>query len=442
MTRALALVDGEHYPPVVREALRAQADAGHELVAALLVGGGEKLRAEPVAADYGVPRLERAGPRPWDDVRALVGATGCDVVLDLSDEPVLSQRLRLRLAGAALAAGAGYAAAGMRLDAPVRAPYALPAVAVVGTGKRVGKTAVACALARRAAARLGRERVVVVAMGRGGPALPELVDPACEPLGVAGLLARSRDGQHAASDYLEDAVLAGVATVGCRRCGGGPAGEVVWSNVPAGAELAAARGPALTILEGSGAAFPPVRSDRTLLVASSRTPLEELEGYLGPYRVLVADGAVVTGAEVDPDAAAAVAAAIRGLRPELPVVLAALAAEPATPVRGRRVAAFTTAPLAAHGAIARDLAGRHGAEVLGVSGALADRARLRDDLDGPLGGADVYVVEIKAAAVDVVAEAAAARGREVVWLANAPIAVDGSDAVERLLDALIDGARA
>ena len=40
----------------------------------------------------------------------------------------------------------------------------------------------------------------------------------------ADLLAVSRRGLHAASDYFEDAVLAGVMTIGCRRCGGGMAG--------------------------------------------------------------------------------------------------------------------------------------------------------------------------------------------------------------------------
>jgi len=55
--RTLALVDGEHYPPVVRAALE-HAGLEDEVVAALLVGGHEKLSGEP---DYGVP-LERLDP--------------------------------------------------------------------------------------------------------------------------------------------------------------------------------------------------------------------------------------------------------------------------------------------------------------------------------------------------------------------------------------------
>ena len=50
--RAIALIDGEHYAPVVRDALVA---LPYDFVAALLVGGEEKLRG---GDDYGVPLVE------------------------------------------------------------------------------------------------------------------------------------------------------------------------------------------------------------------------------------------------------------------------------------------------------------------------------------------------------------------------------------------------
>ena len=56
----------------------------------------------------------------------------------------------------------------------------------------------------------GRHRLALVAMGRGGPEEPELIDGAAAPPTLSDLLARSRDGQHAASDFLEDAALASV----------------------------------------------------------------------------------------------------------------------------------------------------------------------------------------------------------------------------------------
>ena len=47
--RALAICDGEHYAPVVRDALAA---LPYEVVGLWLAGGGEKLRG---GEDYGVP---------------------------------------------------------------------------------------------------------------------------------------------------------------------------------------------------------------------------------------------------------------------------------------------------------------------------------------------------------------------------------------------------
>jgi predicted GTPase len=40
---AIVLIDGEHYPPVVVDTLRGLSES-YDLVAALFVGGGEKLR--------------------------------------------------------------------------------------------------------------------------------------------------------------------------------------------------------------------------------------------------------------------------------------------------------------------------------------------------------------------------------------------------------------
>ena len=52
MSRAIVLIDGEHYEPVVRDALAA---LPYDVVGALLVGGTEKLRG---GENYGVPLVE------------------------------------------------------------------------------------------------------------------------------------------------------------------------------------------------------------------------------------------------------------------------------------------------------------------------------------------------------------------------------------------------
>ena len=121
---------------------------------------------------------------------------------------------------------------------------------------------------------------------------------------------------------------------------------------------------------------------------------------------------------------------------------------PARPVRGRRVAYFSTAPAAALPALQRVLAEEHGAEVVLASCDLADRAALADSVARAAKVADVFLTEIKAAAIDVVAEAAEAAGRELVFCDNEPRVVDGGAAasgtvadLDALLTALADTAR-
>jgi len=419
MARALALVDGEHYPDVVRDAF---AELPYDVVGAVLVGGTEKLRGEP---DYGVPLyaslaegLERAA---------------VELVLDLSDEPVVDPPRRFRLAAQALAAGVPYAGADFRLEPVPLAPFPLPSLAVIGTGKRVGKTAVAGYVARLLAA---EHELVVVAMGRGGPPDPVTVEI---PPGLDELLALSRAGHHAASDYLEDAALARVVTVGCRRCGGGLAGAPASSNVLAGARLAESLGPDLVLFEGSGAAIPPIATDRRLLVVGAGQPPETVTGYLGPYRLLLSDLVVLTGCEepvAGPGAVAALRAAIADVAPSIPVVATVLRPTPVEDVEGRRVAYFTTAPEAVHARLREHLEDRHGARVEFVSGNLARRDELRSDLDAAA-GVDAYVVELKAAAIDVVAETAAARGVDVVLADNAVVPLPGEPDLDAAVRALV-----
>jgi cyclic 2,3-diphosphoglycerate synthase len=400
MTRALALIDGEHYVPVVRAAL---AELPYEFVAAHVVGGTEKLRGDD---DYGVavaPDLDRAlaEHRP-------------ELVVDLSDEPVLGPKERFRLASRVLAAGLPYVGADFRFDPPRLEPFPLPSIGIVGTGKRVGKTAVVA----HAAQLYARDRkLVVVAMGRGGPPEPEVMTVRPD---VDSLLELSRSGRHAASDHLETAALAGVETVGCRRCGGGLAGSVAISNVPAGARLAVELEPDLVVFDGSGAALPPVDTRRRILVVNVQQDRDVVTGYLNDYRHRVSDLVVLTMAEAGSgweelrDWAVTV-----GPR----VVATTFRPRPAAPVAGRTVAFFSTAPEPAHELLASHLREAHGADVVHVSGSLADRERLRAELAGVR--AEVFLVELKAAAIDIVAEAARERGVDVVLAGSDVLSAPG-----------------
>lgn len=384
----IALIDGEHHPSAVRDVL-----AGLDLAGVVFCGGEEKLGPGSLEDHYGMPvELD-----PEEGLRRL--AARADAVVDLADEPVVPARRKLRIAALALSLGLAYEAPGGRLDPPryERVGFDGPKLAVIGTGKRTGKTAVA----GHWAALLRDEGVdpVMVCMGRGGPAGPQVAEAAPS---LDELIAIAESGSHAASDYLEDAVIAGVRTVGCRRIGGGFAGEPFESNVPAGAELAASLAPGAIVFEGSGACIPPVEVDRTVCILGAGSPEPFAE-----YRLARADLVLFAeGAAEPPDAAIPFS-----LRPEPVEDIPA----------GARAAVFTTGATAVEGL----------PDPVVFSTNLARRDALAAELDRAAAeGCDVYLTELKAAAIDTVAVRARAEGARVVFIRNRPVGID--DALVKL----------
>jgi cyclic 2,3-diphosphoglycerate synthase len=384
----IALIDGEHHPSVVRDAL-----ARLDVVGVIFCGGEEKLGPGPLEEHYGMP----VETDPEEALRGL--APRADAVVDLADEPVVPASAKLRLAALALSLGLAYEAPGARFDPPryEPVPFEGPKLAVIATGKRTGKTALAGHWA--ALLRDEGEDPVIVCMGRGGPAEPRVAEAGPS---LDELIAIAGSGSHAASDFLEDAVIAGVRTVGCRRIGGGFAGQPFESNVPAGAALAAALDPGAIIFEGSGACIPPVEVDRTVCIlgAGPAEPFAE-------YRLARAD--LVLAAEGAPD-------------PPPGAVPFALRPEPLEQVpAGARVAVFTTGAPSVHGV----------PEPLLVSTNLARRSALAAELDRAAAErCDVYLTELKAAAIDTVAMRAREEGARVVFIRNRPVGAD--DALVKL----------
>jgi cyclic 2,3-diphosphoglycerate synthetase len=215
-------------------------------------------------------------------------------------------------------------------------------------------------------------------MGRGGPPEPELVE---RPPTLEELVARSRAGRHAASDYLELAALAGVRAIGCRRAGGGVSGAPFVSNVLEGARLAASLEPDVVVFDGSGAAIPPIATTARILVGRE------------PFRERISDLVV----------------------DDLVVRL-----EPTEPVEGR-LAVFTAAP-----------ARTEHLDPVFVSHDLARRDLLRAQLASL--DADTFLIELKAAAIDVVAEHALERGKRVVLGRNEVVSPQLDDEVLALLE--------
>ena len=430
------VIDGEHYPPVIEAALADLEDDGHELVGLVMAGGTEKIPAGGLDLVGSLPVHSASDTRQALD--EAISEKGPDAVIDLSDEPVLDYRRRHELAAVALYRGLPYEGPGFYFHPPERSTAsARPSLAVIATGKRTGKTAVASFTAR-ALVDAG-SRPVIVAMGRGGPPEPELLRGDELELSPTELLAMADRGRHAASDYIEDAMLAGVPTVGCRRCGGGLTGQVQVSNVPAGIEKADSVPGDLTILEGSGAAVPPARAEATILVIPASIPFEYVLGYMGPYRLLLADCVVVTMCENpfgSPSRVSELVSHIRkawrplrgdgGDRGDVRVVRTVFRPHPVRPVEGKTTFVATTAPKEAGAAIVSHLEDEHGCEVVGISHSLSNRRVLQAELDEAK-EAEVLLCEIKAAGIDVATRWGLDKGLEVTYMNNVPQGIEGDD---------------
>ena len=435
--KVLALVDGEHHPPVTRWAIESAGRDGLTVIAALLAGGAEKLGADR-GLDLGGVRLLRGGGDLTVALAAALDDVRPEAVLDLSDEPVIGSELRMRLAAVTLARGLPYLGPDFRLDPPItESPLPAPTIAVIGSGKRVAKTAIGGHLARLASA--AGHRPVVVAMGRGGPPEPEVAGPG--DVTLEALLARAARGDHAASDFLEDALTSGVTTVGARRAGGGFGGRPFVTNVVEAAALAVGLGGDPVILEGSGSSMPGVPWDAGALVVPAGQAPEQLGGHLGPLRVLLSDLVILTmGVGPNgPENLSALESHVRRLRPDVRVAVAELHPVPLQNVRGKDAFFATTANPRSAERLGEDLERTAGCRMVTVSANLADPAALRRDLASSP-AYDVLLTELKAAAIDVAAPAALERGAEVVFVENRPSAA-GGEVLDGALMELVRSAR-
>jgi cyclic 2,3-diphosphoglycerate synthetase len=183
---------------------------------------------------------------------------------------------------------------------------------------------------------------------------------------------------------------------------------------------------ALVLLEGSGSVIPPVAAQATICVVSAAQPQEYITGFLGSYRLLLADLLVMTMCEAplaSEEQVARLIGGVRSINPKLTIMPVVLRPRPTASLKGRRVAVFTTAGRGGLTMISAHLEREYGAEVVVASADLADRGALTGAVQRAVLEAEVFVSEIKAAAIDVVAEAAAASGRELVFLNNEPVPV-------------------
>lgn len=434
LKRVIALIDGEHYFPVIEAALEEiNREPSYKLVAAVFLGGTEKVTEKKDLSSFGIPVIMEDDPVVG--IKKAIEEYQADLVIDLSDEPVVGYFERFRFACQILKLDVSYIGSDFRFDPPVFHDIAKkPSISIIGTGKRTGKTAVSAYISRE----LKEEgfHPCVVAMGRGGPARPEVIEGKSLKMTPSYLLRLSKLGRHAASDHYEDALMSRITTVGCRRCGGGMAGAPYISNVQAGARLANRLEEELVIFEGSGAALPPVKTDACVVIAGASQPAEYIAGYFGPYRILLSDLAVLTMCEepmANKEKIAYLTKGIKKINPHIKVVQTVFRPQPIENISGRQVFLATTAPSQVGKMLKDYLEQNFGCQVKGISHHLSNRPALKDDLARAGGRFEVLLTELKAAAVDVATKMALDSGAKVVYCDNIPVTVGGDGNLKDLL---------
>ena len=302
LRRMLCLVDGEHYFPVTKSALDMLDSLEHnEVVAVVFIGGTEKLRdssEEGIAEKLGRPVHfgDDHYKIPYQKIADIAKEYRADVVMDLSDEPIVDYSKRFKIANVVLSMGIPYEGPDFKFY-PITEHKVLkkPSVKILGTGKRIGKTAVSAYAARLI--HKNKYNPCVVAMGRGGPEEPEIVHGDKIEITPQYLMEQSDRGVHAASDHWEDALMSRILTIGCRRCGGGMVGDVFITNMKKGAELANEVDSDFIIMEGSGAAIPPIKTNKHMVLVGANQPIINIENFFGPFRINLADLVVITMCE-------------------------------------------------------------------------------------------------------------------------------------------------
>ncbi len=427
--RAMALIDGEHYIPVLKGALEyvKKAYPQYEVVVAVFLGGTEKIGTpEDVKKALPVPVILGEGNPPIETIVRTAKEYDVEVALDMSDEPVVDYEKRMLIGSALMAAGVRYEGADFvfnPIDFQDVAEY--PSIKCIGLGKRVGKTAISTFTALTLK-KMGFKPCVIKA-ARGGPEEPTPLFGEELELSPEFLLKVADSGKHAASDYYQEALLAGITTIGARRCGGGMVGKPFYSTEVEAVKLANTLPIDFIIVEGSGTTVPAVLNDAVELVISATTPLSHVKNFFGPYRVMISDLIVITMAEeYNRDKVEQIEKAVRELNPNAKVSEVVLRPEPLGDIRGKKIVFTSTAKKEAlEKTIIPYLEEKYGCEVVGYSPWLSNRPKLREDLEKYLPKAEMLVTELKAAAVDVATRMAVQRGLPVVYVNNVPITVGG-----------------
>ncbi len=450
MTSILCLVDGEHYLPVTKSAIVSINDIeDFEVIGMVFIGGTEKLKTDnpqayPEVMGFPVYFGEDENEIPYDLICKMIKKYSPDIVMDLSDEPVLDYSKRFKIACNVLSLGCIYEGPDFKFEPPTFDDILeKPSLKILGTGKRIGKTAVSTYTSRLIAK--NQYNPCVVAMGRGGPEVPEIVHGDEFEITPEFLMEQSEKGVHAASDHWEDALMSRVLTIGCRRCGGGMSGEVFMTNMLEGAKIANKQDKDFLIFEGSGAAIPPIKTDKNIVLVGANQDIINITNFFGPYRIGLGDLIILTMCEepLTPQVKIdEIIEFIHGIKPEVEIIPTVFRPKPLKSIKGKKVLFATTAPNAVKDKLVEYLEGVYECEIIGTTPYLSNRPLLKKDIGKYINDVDCMLTELKAAAVDVATKEAINAGLEVVYCDNIPIVIKGDypnldEAILNLVDSAI-----
>ncbi|MCF7917605.1 2,3-diphosphoglycerate synthetase [Candidatus Gracilibacteria bacterium] len=430
------LVDGEHYLPNLKASL-AQIAKRYQIKYLIFIGGTEKIGTPQdvqKALPYTVYFANHANKPDVKRLDQILTFHPVKIVLDLSDEPIMDYMTRFEIASYILYHGAIYKGSDFQFD-PLRFKKILSkkSLAIWGTGKRIGKTAIGGFIGRTL--REAKRQPAIITLSRGGPDNPLVVRGDKLHINVDYLLGIDAQGMHASSDCFEDALTAKVITFGCRRCGGGMSGKAMITVLDRGVRMAeVSREVKTVIIEGSGATVPEIKTDKVILVMDATQPLEILEGYLTPLRILYADLIIVNMCEdflVSERKLKSILHRIREINPNVRIATTVLRPKPLAPIKGKRVFLTTTAPEKALPFLEKYLEKTYACHITGISNNLSVRPLLIKDLKKIKKG-DIVATELKAAAIAVVAKESRKLGLSTVLMDNIPLVVDRGGNVKNL----------
>jgi cyclic 2,3-diphosphoglycerate synthetase len=418
--RLVAIIDGEHYPQVTLDAINIlKKEFTGKFCGIIFLGGTEKISSNDFNDFFGNEVFIIK-----DFLKDFVSALEYfkpDLVYDLSDEPVVNQQIRMTIASFCFFKKASYVGPDFLFKFQENLYKTKTAsISIIGTQKRIGKTAISSFIAN--IFKENNVEVAIVAMGRGGPKEPQLLKGKDIEITPKYLLELSNKGFHASSDYIEDALMSKITTIGCRRCGGGFGGKVFLSNVIDGAKIADSLNFDLIIFEGSGASLPDVNTDANLCVIGANQKWEDIVGYLGVYRILISNIIILTNCEYpisNNKNIKVLEENIHLINPNAIIYKTIFRPKPLGDIKNKKIIIATTANKIIGNKIKQYIEKEFNCIVNGITFNLSNRLLLRNDLQS-FKDFDVIVTELKAASVDVVTDFAFKLNKEVIYMNNIP----------------------